>query len=329
MNRRLERNPADAPVAAVPRADSTRVGARSWLDQHLYSALSSLGRLWSRRAATVLTVLVMGLALALPLLLSLVVENLRGLGGALTDSREVAAFLRVDATPAAVDAAAVAARALPGVAAVEVRGPDAGLDELRRLEGFGEALDAVGDNPLPHVLVIAPDADADGAAVAALAAAAGAIEGVDFVQYDLAWRERLDAVLALASRVAWVAGVLLALGALLVVGNTIRLDVAARADEITIVQLLGGTDGFVRRPFLYAGAWYGLFAALIAIGGAWLAWAALTGPVARLAETYGATQSLAGPGWAAQGAVLAAGIVLGWLGAWAAVGRQLAQGRPR
>jgi cell division transport system permease protein len=329
VNRRVERTPTDAPVAAAARVEAPRGGARSWLDQHLYSALSSLGRLWSRRAATVLTVLVMGLALALPLLLSLMVENLRGLGGALTDSREVAAFLRSGATPDAVAAAAAAARALPGVESVEVRDPDAGLDELRRLQGFGEALDAIGDNPLPHVLVIAPTAAADGAAVAALADAAGAIDGVDFVQYDLAWRQRLDAVLALASRVAWVAGVLLALGALLVVGNTIRLDVAARADEIAIVQLLGGTDGFVRRPFLYAGAWYGLFAALVAIGGAWLAWAALTGPVARLAQTYGTVQALEGPGWAAQGAVLAAGIVLGWLGAWAAVGRQLAQGRPR
>lgn len=326
MNRRIERAPAEA---AVPRPEDAPPGLRAWVDQHLYSALSSLGRLWQRRGATVLTVLVMGLALALPLLLSLAVQNLRGIGGTLTESRELTAFLDTGLDRAAVDRAAGAARALADVATVEVRDPEAGLEELRRLEGFGPALDAVGDNPLPHVLVVAPSADADPARIAALAAALDAVDGIDFVQYDLAWRGRLDAALALATRIVWVAGVLLALGALLVVGNTIRLDVAARAEEIAVVQLLGGTDGFVRRPFLYAGAWYGLLAAAVAIAGTWLAFAALATPVARLAESYAADHALAGPGLGAHFGVLGAGIVLGWIGAWAAVGRQLAQGRPR
>jgi cell division transport system permease protein len=215
------------------------------------------------------------------------------------------------------------------VAAVEVRDPAAGLDELRRLEGFGEALELIGDNPLPSVLVVAPLDGADAARIGVLATSVAAVDGVDFVQYDLVWRQRLDAALALATRIVWVAGILLALGALLVVGNTIRLDVAARAEEIAVVQLLGGTDGFVRRPFLYAGAWYGLLAAVVAVAGAWLAFAALAAPVARLADSYGASHALLGPGFGTSAAVLAGGIVLGWIGAWAAVGRQLAQGKPR
>lgn len=327
MNRRVDRAPAEAPA---PREEAPADGrARAWLDQHLYSALSSLGRLWARRGATALTVLVMGLALALPLLLALLLANLRGLGGAVSDSREVSAFLAAGASPATVAAARAAIEALPDVGAVLVRDPDEGLDELRGMAGFGAALEAIGDNPLPHVLVVSPGADADATRIGALADAVGQVEGVDFVQYDLAWRQRLDAALALGTRLAWVAGVLLALGALLVVGNTIRLDVAARAEEIAIVQLLGGTDGFVRRPFLYAGAWYGLLAAAVALAGTWAAVWAMGGAVGRLAAAYGSVQSLAGPGLGTQFAVLAAGIVLGWLGAWAAVGRQLAQGRPR
>jgi cell division transport system permease protein len=327
MNRRLERTAAEP---ALPRDDAAPGGgARAWLDQHLYSALSSLGRLWARRGATTLTVLVMGLALALPLLLALLLDNLRGLGGALTDSREVSAFLDASATPAKVDQATATVRGLADVASVSVRDPAAGLAELQGIGGFGPALDALGENPLPHVLVISPVASADPARIEALAAAIGAVPGVDFVQYDLAWRQRLDAALALGTRVAWVAGALLALGALLVVGNTIRLDVAARADEIAIVQLLGGTDGFVRRPFLYAGAWYGLLAALVALAGTWATVLALGGAVDRLAAAYGSTQALAGPGPVAHLAVAAGGIVLGWLGAWVAVGRQLSQGRPR
>jgi cell division transport system permease protein len=327
MNRRIERAPVEA---AVPREEPAAEGrARAWLDQHLYSALSSLGRLWARRGATALTVLVMGLALALPLLLAVLLANLRGLGGAVSDSREVSAFLAAGSAAGAVAATRASIEALPDVAAVVVRDPEAGLAELRGMAGFGAALEAIGDNPLPHVLVVSPAADADAARIGALADAVSALPGVEFVQYDLAWRERLDAALALGTRLAWVAGVLLALGALLVVGNTIRLDVAARAEEIAIVQLLGGTDGFVRRPFLYAGAWYGLLAAAVALAGTGAAVWAMGGAVGRLAAAYGGVQSLDGPPFAAQAAVLAAGIVLGWLGAWAAVGRQLAQGRPR
>lgn len=327
MNRRIERAPAEAAVPRDERATEGR--ARAWLDQHLYSALSSLGRLWTRRGATALTVLVMGLALALPLLLAVLLGNLRGLGGAVSDSREVSAFLAAGATAADVSTARGAIEALADAGTVVVRDPEAGLAELRGMAGFGAALQAIGDNPLPHVLVVSPAADADATRIGALADAVAAVPGVEFVQYDLAWRQRLDAALALGTRLAWVAGVLLALGALLVVGNTIRLDVAARAEEIAIVQLLGGTDGFVRRPFLYAGAWYGLLAALVALAGTWTAVWAMGGAVGRLAAAYGSVQSLAGPAAGVQLAVLAAGIVLGWLGAWAAVGRQLAQGRPR
>lgn len=327
MNRRLERGPAEGATQREETAGEGR--ARAWLDQHLYSALSSLGRLWSRRGATALTVLVMGLALSLPLLLSLLLGNLRGLGGAVSDSREVSAFLSVDASADDVERAASAARALADAASVVVRDPQAGLDELQRMQGFGAALAALGANPLPHVLIVSPAVEADATRIAALAETLSQVPGVEFVQYDLAWRQRLDAALALGTRVAWVAGILLALGALLVVGNTIRLDVAARAEEIAIVQLLGGTDGFVRRPFLYAGVWYGLLAASVALAGTWLAVLATGGAVDRLAAAYGGSQSLHGPGLGAHAAVLAGGIVLGWLGAWAAVGRQLAQGRPR
>ncbi len=151
---------------------------------------------------------------------------------------------------------------------------------------------------------------------------------MDFVQYDLVWRERLDLALELAKRVVWLLGLLLALGALLVVGNTIRLDVAGRAEEIAIVQLLGGTDGFVRRPFLYAGVWYGALAACAAIAGVMVATWLLRGPVGALAMSYGSDFALAGLSWPLALGTLGAGIVLGWLGAFVASGRELAKGNP-
>lgn len=329
MNRRRDPKP-ETPTApgGAQRFAPPRLTLAAWTDQHLYSALSSLGRLWQRRGATLLTVLVMALALALPLLLELAVRNLERFGGALEDSREVSVFL----APSLGEREALVLRTrtleLPDVAAAEYRTPAQGLEELRALAGFGEALELLRENPLPGVLLVTPRADASPERVHALAAALDALDGVEFVQLDLAWRERLARALALAARAVLVLGVLLGAGALLVVGNTIRLDVAGRADEIAIVQLLGGSDGFVRRPFLYAGAWYGLFAAATALLGVLAAQLALAQPVADLAETYGSAYRLHGLSWRTIGATLLAGIVLGWLGAWAACGRHLASGRP-
>jgi cell division transport system permease protein len=318
--------PADA-AGAFERLALARPSASAWLDQHLYSALSSLGRLWQRRGAVALTVFVLALALALPLLLLVAVTNLERFGGALEDTRELTVFLEPELDRAAIERAHSAASALPHVAGVALRSPEQGLEELRQLPGFDAALDQLEANPLPALLVVVPDDGADAAALDALVAALGALAGVDFVQYDQAWRERLTRALALARRLTWVLGLLLGIGALLIVGNTIRLDVAARAEEIAVTQLLGGSDGFVRRPFLYVGVWHGLLAALLALIGVALALAALSGPVAALAESYGSGLRLGGVSFALALGTIVAGIMLGWLGAWAACGRHLAAGR--
>lgn len=329
-NRRRDPKPESnaAPGPGAQRFALPRLTPAALADQHLYSALSSLGRLWQRRGATALTVLVMALALALPLLLELAVRNLQRFGGALEDSRELSAFLEPGIAERAAKSLRERALVLPDVAAVEWRAPEQGLEELRALAGFGEALELLRENPLPGVLLVTPREDAPPEAVRTLAGALDALEGVDFVQFDLAWRERLTRALALAARAVIVLGVLLGFGALLVVGNTIRLDVAGRADEIAIVQLLGGSDGFVRRPFLYAGVWYGLLAVLVALLGVFTAQLALAQPVAALAQTYGSEYRLEGLSWRTIGATVLAGIVLGWLGAWSACGRHLASGRP-
>ena len=328
-NAKPRRGGAQADRMAEPANASVRSGGmRAWFDQHMYSLVSSLGRLWQRRGATLLTALVMALALALPLLLEVSVRNLARFSGALHDSREISAFLAVDTGAAAQQETQERVAALAGVAEVQARTPADGIEELRQLAGFAKALDVLDENPLPTVLRVSPAPGLDAAAIKALAGRIEAIAGVDFVQYDLVWRERLDLALELAKRVVWLLGLLLALGALLVVGNTIRLDVAGRAEEIAIVQLLGGTDGFVRRPFLYAGVWYGALAACAAIAGVMVATWLLRGPVGALAMSYGSDFALAGLSWPLALGTLGAGIVLGWLGAFVASGRELAKGNP-
>lgn len=333
-------NAAPKPDAAnrrVPRDDAAvRDAAASWRERlaayggmHAYGALSSLGRLWQRRGATALTIAVMGLALALPLLLLLALRNLESYGGAMRDAREITVFVAPGTDAAAIEALRGRIAAREGVAHVAVRPPDEGLAELTALPGFAEAVALLDENPLPTVLLVTPQPALDAAALGLLAKGLEAEAGVDLVQYDLEWRERMRRAVALAERLVAIVAMVLGLGALLVVGNTIRLDVQGRAEEIGIVQQLGGSDGFVRRPFLYAGCWYGLFAALCALAGSAAVLAALRGPVAALAASYGSTMGLAGLDLATVAGTLAAGVVLGWLGAWVACGRHLARGKPQ
>lgn len=325
-NTRIQREQAPASNERYPLP---HVSLAAYGDQHLYSAFSSLGKLWQRRGATVLTVLVMALALALPLLLQMAVRNLEHFGGMLREARELSVFVAPGTGPGEVATLAAGIGATAGVAAVATKGPEDGLAELRQLPGFAEAVELLESNPLPTVLLVTPAPDAAPAAIHALARAIQARAGVDFVQYDLEWRERLTRALAVAERMVLVVAILFGLGALLVVGNTIRLDVQSRAEEIAVVQLLGGSDGFVRRPFLYSGCWYGLFASVLALLGIAATQIALAGPVAALAASYGSDFALRGLGLEAVAATFAAGIVLGWIGAWAACGRHLSHGRPR
>ena len=301
---------------------------RAYGGQHAYGALSSLGRLWQRRGATLLTVAVMGLALALPVMLHLALRNLERYGGAMRDARELTVFVATDAEPGAIAALEQRIAATDGVARVAVRPPDEGLAELSALPGFADAIALLDENPLPTVLVVAPDAALGADAIGALARNLEGLPHVDLVQYDLEWRERMTRALALAERLVALVALVLGLGALLVVGNTIRLDVQGRADEIAIVQQLGGSNGFVRRPFLYAGCWYGLLASGLALAGCAVIMLALRAPVAALAASYGSTIGLVGLDARAAAATLAAGLVLGWLGAWIACGRHLARGKP-
>jgi len=150
----------------------------------------------------------------------------------------------------------------------------------------------------------------------------------ELVQHDSQWRERLDGWLRFGGRVAWVLAFLLGLGALLVVGNTVRLDIQSRREEIGVLQLLGATDGFIRRPFLYLGAWYGVGAGALAVGLLAAAGHALRAPLAQLAASYGSGFELAGFTLPVALAVLAGATMLGWLGAGLVTGHYLRQTRP-
>ncbi len=304
-----------------------RLRLRAWLADHRDAAAGSLRRLAREPLSGLMTLAVIGIALALPAGLHVLLANAQAVTGGWQGEARLSLFLERTVAEEEARALARRLRARPEVRAVRVVTPAEALAEFRALSGFGEALDALDGNPLPAVLVVTPAVE-DPDALAALAGRLRALPEVELAQLDLEWVRRLHAMLALARRGVAVVAALLAAAVLLVVGNTIRLEIQNRREEIVVAKLIGATDGFIRRPFLYSGLWHGLLGAALA----WLlvagALALLAGPAARLAALYGSAWRPAGLDGGATAALLAGGAALGLAGAWLAVARHLREIEP-
>lgn len=303
---------------------------KTWFSRHLQILVGSLGRLAKQPVASLLTILVMGIALALPACLDVLVRNAQAVGGNWDRALDVSVYLKqtVDAASAARLADRIKQR--KDVKAVQFIRADDALREFREQSGFGAALQALSDNPLPNTLVVTPaDTLITPDSVESLSRELGALPEVDVVQLDTAWVQRYLAMLDTVQRVVTMVGVLLAIGVVVIVGNTIRLDIQNRRDEIEVTKLVGGSDAFVRRPFLYSGVWYGLGGGLLAWIVVVIAVALLSGPVQRLAGLYGSNFALMGLGVQNGLALLVSGAILGWLGSFFAATRHLRAIEPR
>ncbi len=292
--------------------------------RHLQVFFYSLGVLSRSPFATLMTAAVIGIALALPTGLHVVLKNAQQLSGGWDGAAQISLFLKRSVGDEEAERLAAQIRKLPQVAGVNYISRHEALQEFQRLSGFGDALQALKDNPLPSVLVIRPTAAASTpTATEALLQRLGQYPPVDLAQLDMQWVKRLYVIMELVRRGVVVLAILLALAVLLVVGNTIRLAIQNRRAEIVVMKLIGGTDGFIRRPFLYTGYWYGLFGGLIAWLLVYLSLSILGEPVERLAGLYQSRFELAGLDLASTVMLLAASILLGLAGSWLAVGRHL------
>jgi len=297
---------------------------KQWLERHTQTLVGSLGRLWTQPFATLLTILVIGIALALPACLHVLVQNVRAASGGWGNALDISVYMKTDATLEQAKQAQQRIEQRRDVEEVTLVEADAALAEFRKSSGFGEALDALKDNPLPHALVVRPAEEfRDPATVDGLTAELRKIDGVDIVQLDTAWVSRFNAILDVVRRVVLLAAGLFALGILVIVGNTIRLDIENRRDEIEVTKLVGGSDGFVRRPFLYNGVWYGLGGGLVAWLTVTVVIALLGEPVQRIAGLYGSSFQLQGLGLEGSAVLLAGGVVLGWLGSFIAATKEI------
>lgn len=306
-----------AASAEAPARNEHSRGRRlaSWREHHGWSAAASLRRLAARPLGSVLTIAVMGLALALPLAFYLLLGNVQRLGDALGRNQAISVFMKADQSAQQAQLLARDLGERAEVATVVVKTPQQGMDELARMQGFSGALQTLGDNPLPYVLQLQPRDGASAAALEQLVSDVRTRSGVELVQDSGHWRQRLEALLGVGNRIVLIVASLLALAALLVVGNTVRVDIASRSDEIGVLLLIGASHAFVRRPYLYAGIWYGLFSGILAAALAVAVELALAQPVARLSAAYDGRLQVGGlPTWLLLAVPLAAAL-LGWIGA--------------
>ncbi|MEH6548632.1 MAG: permease-like cell division protein FtsX [Pseudomonadales bacterium] len=328
-------------MAKVARRDTKQKGAqqshtglgqklKAWRASHKQECWASLRRLLRKPGDSLMTWMVIGIALALPAALYLALGSLEQLSSGWDGSARVSLYLNDTVSEEEGQQLAKNLLADGEIAAIEYISAADALVEFKSISGYGDVLDALAYNPLPAVIVVKPAQHlATAEQTDALVARLGKLDPVDQAELDLEWVQRLYAMMDLGRRAIAALALMLALGVLLVMGNTIRLAIENRRDEIVVTKLVGATDAFVRRPFLYTGWWYGLGGGLAAwiIVVVALLW--LGGAVARLVGLYGGDFALLLPGPMQSLALLLGAGILGLLGAWLAVTRHLGAIEPR
>lgn len=306
----------------------TRISA--WLDQHRLAFHHSLGKLFGNPLATLMTAAVIGIALALPAAFLALLQNAESLGSGWDGSARISLYLSDEVSDQRGGTLSTELAQRKEIDGTRHISRAAALEEFRALSGFGEVLDALDSNPLPGVIVVQPSTvQATPDSLERLASGLQGLPEVEAAVVDLQWIQRLYAIIDVVQRAVTIVAALLSLAVLLVVGNTIRLDILGRREEIVVVKLIGATDGFVRRPFLYSGACYGALGGILAVLMVAIALELISAPVQSLAQLYGSDFHFAGLGADVAFSLLAGGTLLGLLGAWLAVGRHLRAIEPR
>lgn len=309
---------------------SFTVRLSAWLKDHKRVGKESLLRLKDKPLNTIITLAVIGIALALPVGFYVGLANVQSLGKEWDSTTQISLYIDKRATPQAVERLRTDLLLWPEIETLNVISQEQGLAEFRAMSGFADVLAHLDHNPLPVVIEILPSANhSDSSSANALLKKLEALQLVEIAQLDMEWLQRLALMLQIGQRLALGMVLLLSLGVLLIIGNTIRLEIENRRNEIIVVKLVGGTDAFVRRPFLYTGLWYGLGGGILAsiiVGlGLWM----LSEPVANLAGSYQSDYRLLGLSFSDTLSLWAMAALLGYFGAWLSVGQHLDELEPR
>ncbi|MBA2689416.1 MAG: ABC transporter permease [Burkholderiales bacterium] len=297
---------------------------RRWL-RHQRDALNrALKRFAQGPLISLLSVLVIGVTLALPVGFYLVLENLRGIAGHIDVEPQISIFLSMDAGSADVQATEAKLKTHPAIAAFKFVSKDDALKEMQQAIGFGEVLEGLDKNPLPHAFVVRGKST-EPAALQGLRAELATLPKAEHVQLDSAWAKRLASFNLAGQKIMLMLAVALGAALLVVTGNTIRLQILTQRDEIEVGRLLGATDGYLRRPYLYFGALQGLLGGLLGLGLAIAGLLWLAGHTAELVQIYAPGFHPQAVAWQTGTVIVFLAAWLGWLGAYASVALYLQQ----
>lgn len=314
----------------------TKISGGSFADKlhahrnlHAHALFSSLGRLVASPFTSVLTIVVLAIAISLSSGFYLLVANLQQLAGNLEASNQISLFLNYETSNAKANSLADSIRKNPRVQEVKLITKEQALKEFQAYSGFGEAVKALEKNPLPFVIQVLPKNSLENEkAIETLLGNLKQEAEVDFAQLDMRWVERLQSIMEVARRGVMSLSLLLGVAVLFITGNTIRLELHNRRDEVVLAKLVGATDGFIQRPFLYSGFWMGFFSGVTAWFIVTVTLLILKQPVERLSGLYDGAFHILFLGFLETLALLAISSALGVAGSWIVLHFQLQKLKP-
>jgi cell division transport system permease protein len=300
-----------------------------WLTRHASTSVGALGRLSRQPFASLMIILVIAVTLALPAAINVIVKNVQSVSGSWNNALDFSVYLRQDLSVSEAEGLSRLIGQRADIKSVELITSDQALAEFKQQSGFGAALDQLGDNPLPHALVVRPGPGNTGASLILLQEEISNLPETDLVQVDTEWVQRFHAILDIVRQAIAIGSALLGIAIVVIIGNTIRLDIENRREEIEVTKLIGASNAFVRRPFLWTGFWYGLlggtFALMLVQYGLYL----LKEPVSRLAGLYQGNISVASLGVAESSAIIGVAVLLGLFASWVTAARHMRRIEPR
>ena len=301
----------------------------SWAIRHVSTAISAFDRLARQPFASLMTILVIAVTLALPAALHLMIKNAQSISASWDNALDFSLYLKADTSINDARRLADIIQQRADIEQVTLISSDEALTEFRDQSGFGEALDHLTVNPLPHTLVVRPGSANTEDSLALLNEELGNLPEADFVQVDTEWVRRFHAILDILQRSIAIVAALLGAAIIVIIGNTIRLDIQNRREEIEVTKLIGASNAFVRRPFLYSGLWYGLGGGLLALALVRYGLFAVEAPVTRLAGLYNSPFTVLSLDPAESLLIVGVGVTLGLAGSWVAATRHMRRIEPR
>lgn len=320
-------------AAVKPAKPTTAKGSDgpvyAWVARHVSTAAAALGRLAKQPFSSLMTIMVIGVTLALPAAMHLVIKNAQSISASWDNALDFSVYLKADTSLDDAQKLADIISQRADIAQVTLISAADALLDFREHSGFGEALDHLTVNPLPHTLVVRPSDANTELSIGLLNEELGNLPEADFVQVDTEWVQRFHAILDIMQRAIAMGAGLLGAAIIVIIGNTIRLDIQNRREEIEVTKLIGASNAFVRRPFLYSGLWYGLGGGILALALVLYGLFALEGPVARLAGLYNSGFEVLALDFLESGMIIITGVALGLIGSWVAAARHMRRIEPR